>query len=94
MQVITMLATSSQDFINLRAILHLEQPLHNRLLCVDTTCKVHYYGYITIVLLFGCSPHQLQKLAQALDNVVISKAEIGWDLTELEMAAKLVSLTI
>ena len=52
------------------------------------------YSYIILVLLFGCSPRQLQKLAQALDNVVISKAEVGWDLTELETAAKLVSLTI
>ena len=44
--------------------------------------------------IFGYSSQQLQRLAQALDNVVISKTEIGWDLTELETAAKLVSLTI
>lgn len=40
------------------------------------------------------SPQQLQKLGEALDNIAISKAKIGWDLNELETAAKLVSLTI
>jgi len=40
------------------------------------------------------SPQQLHQLAQALDKVIISKGEIGWDLNELETAAKLVSLEI
>ena len=41
-----------------------------------------------------CSAQQLRNLAQALDEVVISKADIGWELNELETAAKLTSLTI
>lgn len=53
------------------------------LLC---TKKYHYLAHH--------SPQQLQKLGEALDNTAISKAEIGWDLNELETAAKLVSLTI
>ena len=54
--------------------------------------KVLLMGDCSII--FGCSSQHLQKLAQALDQVIISKVEIGWELTELETAAKLVSLTI
>lgn len=60
---------------------------------MDTTCKVVTLKYLQL-LFVGCSPQQLQKLAEALDKTVISKTKIGWELDELETAAKLVSLTV
>ena len=41
-----------------------------------------------------CSSQQLEKLAEALDKVIVTKSEVGWELDELELAAKLVAQTL
>jgi len=41
-----------------------------------------------------CSSQQIQKLAEALDKVIVAKSEVGWELDELELAAKLVVQTL
>ena len=41
-----------------------------------------------------CSSQQIQKLTEALDKVTITKSEVGWELDELELAAKLVAQTL
>jgi len=41
-----------------------------------------------------CSSQLLEKLADALDKAIVTKSEVGWELDELELAAKLVAQTL
>lgn len=90
-----------QCLLQVHKILSTSEPYYilNNLFITDYCVWIQHarYTYIThntIVQIIGCSPQQLQKLAEALDKTTVSKAEIGWELTELETAAKMVSLAI
>ena len=54
---------------------------------------VLFFHFFVLWMIF-CSSQQLEKLAEALDKVIVTKSEVGWELDELELAAKLVAQTL